>query len=306
MARLINKTQNGFTVVAQNITKDERLGMKERGLLVTLLSLPDNWEYSVLGLTRILPDGRDAIQASVRKLEEFGYIKRVQAKDEKGKFSGYDWEVTDVPFTGNPSTENPSTENPSAENPSAEKPSTENPPQLNNNKLITNESNTNLSINQKSSAAVAAEPLLDGLMDENVLLQLKEQIDFEILVSDPLFSWIERNDLDLVVELLAELSTSTTPQTFNGISYSPERIIKSISKIDSETVQYVLSCFYETRPDVKNLRQYLKTALFNAPSTIDTYYSSKARKDLGEASEPSELQKTFEILTQNICSEHCE
>lgn len=278
MARLINKTQSGFTVVAQNITKDERLGMKERGLLVTLLSLPDDWEYSVLGLTKILPDGRDAIQASVRKLEQTGYLKRVQSKNEKGKFAGYDWEVTDTPFTEEPFTEKPLTDNPSTDNPSAEKP-----PQLNTNESNIDTSNTDKSNTKKSinlSAEGGAHGLseehndVDRLMDREIVKKIKEQIDYDVLCQS-----INEEDLSIAIDAIAALYMTTKPQEFNNTSVSPELIRQRAEQIDSTHVEYVFNCFYQNRTRIQNIVSYFKTAMFNAPSTIGAYYANAVRAD---------------------------
>ena len=59
MSILRNRTQDSFTVVNKTITKDTKLGITERGLLITILSLPDNWEFTISGLQKILPDGKD-------------------------------------------------------------------------------------------------------------------------------------------------------------------------------------------------------------------------------------------------------
>jgi predicted transcriptional regulator len=99
MAKLINKTQNNFTIINNTITRDKRLGIKERGLLLTLLSLPDNWNFSVAGICSILPDGKATINATIKTLEEYGYLSRVQLKNKNGQFCGYDWLITDTTLT---------------------------------------------------------------------------------------------------------------------------------------------------------------------------------------------------------------
>ena len=63
-----NKTKGNFVMVSKEILKDNRLKLRERGLLITLLSLKDDWDFSIRGLAAILPDGRDAIDKSFKKL----------------------------------------------------------------------------------------------------------------------------------------------------------------------------------------------------------------------------------------------
>ena len=50
-----------FCVVGMDVAKDQRLNLTERGMLLTLLSLPPDWDFTVEGMTKILPDGRDRI-----------------------------------------------------------------------------------------------------------------------------------------------------------------------------------------------------------------------------------------------------
>ena len=118
MAVMRNKTQRQYVNVAYGILKDPHLSLKDRGLLITLLSLPDGWKYSVKGLVAILSeDGKHAIATGIKHLEELGYLVRTQTKGENGKFGGYDWEVYDTPQKGSPLPDFPTTENPTTENP---------------------------------------------------------------------------------------------------------------------------------------------------------------------------------------------
>lgn len=112
MGKLINKTQQGYTNVNNAILRNNTLSIKERGMLITLISLPDSWEFSISGLSKILPDGKDAIRNSINKLEEQGYVRRIQAKNDKGQWDGYDWQVFDLPITEIPLADNPLTVEP--------------------------------------------------------------------------------------------------------------------------------------------------------------------------------------------------
>ena len=74
MAVLKNKTQGNYTLVSQNIMRDTNLSLTERGMLLTLLSLPDNWHLTLKGLSLILPDGRDKIAKTLNSLIDKGYL----------------------------------------------------------------------------------------------------------------------------------------------------------------------------------------------------------------------------------------
>ncbi|MBE6016330.1 MAG: helix-turn-helix domain-containing protein [Lachnospiraceae bacterium] len=86
MAVLKNKTQRNFTMISNNILRDKDLSMKDRGVLCTICSLPDGWDFSIAGLSAIVPDGIDSIRQSVIHLEEYGYIERTKTRGPDGKF----------------------------------------------------------------------------------------------------------------------------------------------------------------------------------------------------------------------------
>ena len=79
-----------FFIVGMDVAKDQRLSLTERGMLLTLLSLPPDWDFIVEGMTKILPDGRDRIRTAMNNLKRYGYVRQVQGRREDGSFdSGY-------------------------------------------------------------------------------------------------------------------------------------------------------------------------------------------------------------------------
>lgn len=132
------RRRSNFTIVNNNIINDERLSMKARGLLVYMLSKPDDWVFYETEITKAGPDGRDAIRSGIREIEQAGYLRRDPIKrDGNGKFQSKDWLLYDTPQTENPRTENPSTENPTTDN-----PTTDNPTLLRTNSTKTNSTKT--------------------------------------------------------------------------------------------------------------------------------------------------------------------
>lgn len=131
MAIMRNRTQQGYTNINNSIFRDQRLSIKARGLLCTMLSLPDCWEFSENGLQSILPaDGKTSIRTALKTLEECGYLVRRQLR-EKGKMAGWEWEIFDT---------SQNAEKPQSENPITENPKSENQHQLNTNQSTTKES----------------------------------------------------------------------------------------------------------------------------------------------------------------------
>lgn len=100
-----------YTSMGNFHLKEKEMSLKAIGLLSIMLSLPDNWDYSVSGLTSIRKESYDTIRAILKELEEFGYLNRTQIKNEKGKFVDVEYTIYEKPIPKNPITENPLTEN---------------------------------------------------------------------------------------------------------------------------------------------------------------------------------------------------
>lgn len=120
-----------FTVIRNSIFKDKTLSAKAKGMACQLLSLPPDWDYSVKGLVTLFNDGEASIRSALSELEEHGYLRREQYREE-GKFSKSRYVITDMLKSEKPFVENPLAENPSAENHA----------QYNTKELNTNKSNT--------------------------------------------------------------------------------------------------------------------------------------------------------------------
>lgn len=87
--------------------RDNGLSLKARGLLATMLSFPDNWEFSENGLCAIFKkDGQASIRSGLKELEERGYLTRTRTRDKFGRVSSVEWAVCDYPRLENPSVVN--------------------------------------------------------------------------------------------------------------------------------------------------------------------------------------------------------
>ena len=73
--------------------RDKELSLKAKGLLSQMLSLPDDWDYTLAGLSHINRESKDAIRSAVNELEAAGYIRRHQKTDASGKFSGNEYVI---------------------------------------------------------------------------------------------------------------------------------------------------------------------------------------------------------------------
>lgn len=127
----VNKTKD-YTIMSNHHFKDKNISLKAKGLLSQMLSLPDDWDYTVDGLCYINKESKTSIQSALKELEDGGYLIRTRVKDSLGRF-GYEYDIYEQPQTDLPQTENPFTD----------KPQTENQPQLNTKEVNTKKPNTN-------------------------------------------------------------------------------------------------------------------------------------------------------------------
>lgn len=128
----VNKNKN-YTVMSNYHLKDKNLSLKAKGLLSQMLSLPDDWDYTVGGLCAINKEGKDSIRTTLQELEKRGYLKRTLVRDEKGNFADQIYDIFEEPNADYPQSENPTSGNPISENPT----------QLNTNIQTTDKQNTN-------------------------------------------------------------------------------------------------------------------------------------------------------------------
>ena len=122
----------GYTVMSNHHLRNKELSLKAKGLLSQMLSLPEDWDYTLAGLSLINREKIDAIREAVRELENAGYIQRSRERDEKGRLRGTTYVIYEQPPKLDlPTLEKPTLDNPTLEKPMLEKPTLENPTQLN-------------------------------------------------------------------------------------------------------------------------------------------------------------------------------
>jgi hypothetical protein len=125
----VNKTAN-YTVLSNYHFKEKKMSLKAKGLLSLMLSLPDTWNYTIAGLVSLSKDGKDSVMSGLAELENFGYLIRTQKVNERGQFSGIEYNIYEQPQETNPIAEKQNSEKQNSENQISE-----NPPQLNTNNI---------------------------------------------------------------------------------------------------------------------------------------------------------------------------
>lgn len=165
----VEKTKD-YTTMSNYHFREKDMSLKAKGLLSMILSLPEDWDYTLEGLAMLCRDGKDSVRTALNELEEFGYVETARVRDEKGRLRGTEYVVHENPISDasekenpareesvldneaqgeivaeNPTLEKPILENPTLEKPTLGKPTLENPTQLNTKISNTNILNTNIS-----------------------------------------------------------------------------------------------------------------------------------------------------------------
>ena len=291
----------GYTVMSNHHLRNKELSLKAKGLLSQMLSLPEDWDYTLSGLSYINRESIDAIRTAVWELEKAGYITRRQGRDEKGKMTAIEYTIYEQPQPPEldcPVLENPTADNPILENPTTDNPTSENPTQLNKDISRTDlskkeKSNTDLS-NTRSIPILspypspftedAAEPERKGAEAKTQSAIeiyrdiIKDNIEYDILTQDP---HMDKDRLDEIVDLILEtVCTARKTLRIAGDDYPAELVKSKFLKLTSSHIEFVLDCMRENTTKIRNIKQYLRAVLFNAPSTIDSYYTALVAHDM--------------------------
>ncbi len=278
----VEKDKN-YTTMSNFHLRDPNLSNKARGLLSTMLSLPETWDYTTRGLAMICKDGVDGITAQLKELEEYGYLVRHRLRDRHGRIVDMEYIIYERPHTASPDTEKPYMVKPDMALPRLETPAQINIDKTSKEESITDLSNTHsfLSDGSRSSvlAALEAKRKEADLRDIDEYREIiKENIDYEYLLEDMPY---DHDRLEEVLELIVETVCSTKKYIrVAGTEYPAEVVRSRLLKLDMEHIKFVFDCLKENTTKIRNIKQYLLTTLYNAPATIGNYYSALVQHDL--------------------------
>ena len=282
----IEKTRD-YTVMSNHHLRDMSLSLKAKGLLSLMLSLPENWDYTMKGLSRICKDGIDSISGGIRELEEHGYLIRERVRGANGQLGSIEYTILEQPKEPTPAQEKPIRENPVQANPMLDAPIQENPAQLNKEESSNYPSKTDLSITQESSPILSSPPAprerigQDGMRKrESYRALILENIEYDVLSQNV---QLDKDRLDELVELMVDTVCSNREMIrIAGDDYPAELVKAKFMKLNSEHIRFVFDCLRENTTKVRNIKQYLRAMLFNAPSTISNYYTSLVAHDMAQ------------------------
>ena len=293
--------QGGYTVLPNQILRTREMSYKARYLLAQMLSMSEAWQYTVAGMAKVCGMGRDAVRTAMVELETLGYLARSQSR-ANGRFSHNVYIIREVPVeveaapaeaesqedniltpaaSTAPSTVQETVSAPLADSPLPVSTLPENLPLRKNKGKKYQEKKYQDSLPSPSSIHPTyplGEQKFVGILEWNTCLsKYKRQVEYDTLLFDHP-EWKER--LDELLELMTEASCCPAPtQRIGGCQVSTEVVRARYAKIDMFIIDYIFDKLSTTIQPIRNIRQYLRTVLFHAPSTCTHDYDARVRWD---------------------------
>ena len=288
----IERTRD-YTVMSNHHLRNMALSLKAKGLLSMMLSLPDDWNYTTRGLAKICKEGVDAIGGALRELETRGLHRPppaagpARAESATPSMSSMSSPSPKQPDTPQPDTAAPDTDSPDTENPYLDKPDTEKPAELNIEKSNTQKPNTQGSSTDSipfRETAAARPPERKG---RDAMSMVEMQNYRELILENIEYDHLRRQfatyreDLDEIVELIVETVCARRKTTRIAGADFPHEVVRSrFLKLDSGHIEFVMECMHKNTTEVRNMKQYLLTVLFNAPTTMNNHYTAQVNHDM--------------------------
>ena len=248
MAVLKNRTKReNFLVVSKIFLQDANLSLAERGLLATMHSLPDDWDFTIKGMCRVLPDGEARISNALKGLRNKGYVSREQSKGDGGKFGKNVIEIFERPLGENPITEKPSTG----------KPLPENHGQYNNKEYSTKEYSKYQSINQSA-----------GAMDEELGTDYRSMISDNIKLDWLLETAAAHGDSEVkmvneIYEVICDMVCVPRRKVeIKGAVYPWQAVKSKFLKLRYQHIADILNRIVDADLGIKNMSAYLISTLY--------------------------------------------
>ena len=288
--------ENNYTRVSNHYLRDNSLSFKAKGLLTLMLSLPEDWDYTITGLAQFTADGRVSIASTICELEERGYIRRSQTRGENGSFAQNEYWIYEVPQTDEP---------PCAKNVETadDHVITEEKSEMNDIEPMadiesTAENGSDLCVthpNQPIPPTVI--PSAETMPTGNSTQQIKElqktekpnlirydlmraraadQVEYAVLREE-----YPKELLDELVSLIVEMEVCEGESMLIAGTVYPTELVKArMQSLNAECIRYVLDCLREVKPQIKNMKKYLMASLFNAPATMENFMESRVQREV--------------------------
>lgn len=340
----VEKTKN-YTTMSNHHLRDKNLSLKAKGLLSQMLSLPEDWDYTLKGLSVINKEKVDAIRSAVKELEQAGYLVRGRERDEKGQLGKTEYLIREVPLNqqqeqssenqskkpkapaaeGSPrkvsetpaedlippsqtpdpafSTQEDTLDKssvipdktsvflnyPMLDEPMLDFPILDNPTQINTEEQITDSQNKDYYSDSIPQTSPHKEAHRNPTPKENraeekekkeyysIWQRLKENISYEELKNDP---GISTDELDQVMDVLFEnLCTNRKTIRVAKSDWPASKVKERLLSLKAEHIRFTFQCLHENATQIRNIRQYLLTSLYNSITGIRTHQQYKQQYD---------------------------
>lgn len=275
MSRFRKEVRDDFTVVHNDFIRDKRLGYAEKGLLLTLMQLPDDgsWNYSIAGLAELTPDGTYKVSVLLKKLKATGYFRRIRVIDTKGRVVDWiyefsdqvheEWINSDDNFT-EPEEKGKSDIPPQCENPHVGYPHMDERPQSNKKKSNIKDidsdhheqtNNVNLTVSQAEAEK-----------------GIKENIQYERLCSE-----YGENIISPVARVITETMISNKNMLKVNKRKVPKREVQAkLALLRYEHICQLIKNIQNTNPNPKYFNAYMLTSLYNLVAKEEKLHSPQS------------------------------
>lgn len=286
MPILQKKIHSDFTTVHNAFLRDKTFGINARGLLVTMLSMADGWNFSIKGLASILPDGEYRVASTLRELEKFGYLRRTRIY-ENGKVKDWEYSFSDEPiFLDSVEQENLDRENQDVgfqdvdfQDKGFQHVENRDDYKILNNQIPNNQISSDKSINQSNGFADDRIDEIDALEKYKTLIRNNIEYDWYVKNAEANPLGVFRLDhVDELIEIMLDVICSSKKTIRVNGEDKPREIIKAVFlKLKNEHIEYVLDSLENKAHDVSNPRAYSITVLYNSFQTanLDEYIQTE-------------------------------
>lgn len=280
MAKFRVEKSKDFTVMSNHHLRNRNLTLKAKGLLSLMLSLPEDWDYTLKGLAALTDkDGIDSIRVGVLELERQGYITRHRLRDEKGQLGEIEYTIYEqpVPTSCAPKLDSPILASPTLGLPTLALPILENPTQLNID-IIKHENKPNTDMNQSliQSNTDKGERGKEGITGLACYRDvLRKNISYEALCED-----YGQARIDEIVETMLEpYCLRQDVMRIGQQEYATVAVKDRMGQLRKPHIEQVIAAYDANAGDIEFPRNYLLTLLYNAPRSSMHYYQNLARRE---------------------------
>lgn len=270
-----------YTVINNYLCKDRRLSLKGKGLLTVMLSLPEDWDYTIRGLSAILLEGERAISSTLKELEALGYLERNVLRNKRGIITDTEYIIYEQPKNPVKIDEEPpkyaglpQADFPLVDSADVDSSHPDNGGQLNTNKLNTKELNNIL------SSAKKAEPEIIPVTYEEAHDRITENIEYDrLLITNP-------EDMEMIDEIVGVMSDVVSSEAdtvrINRKQVEYSQVRDRFLAVKRKHMEHILKALKTSETDIKSIRSYIKTCVYNS-ITACTFEKKQHKKQENKA-----------------------